>query len=81
MESIVCSNCMSNEFDEENGKLICKYCGTAYKTIQKNISSIGIASDVEVLLEKCRKNPAGAKRFANLILDIDPLNSEARKFL
>ena len=50
---------------------------------QCNGSSIGISlgSDIEVLLQKCRLNPKNARKYANLILDIDPDNEEALKYL
>ena len=37
--------------------------------------------DVAELLRKCRENPARARKYANLILDIDPDNPEALKYL
>ena len=43
--------------------------------------SIGLDDDVAELLRKCRENPARARKYANLILDIDPDNPEALKYL
>ena len=44
-------------------------------------SSIALDDDIARLLEKCRIEPRNAKKFANLILDIDPDNEEALKYL
>lgn len=44
-------------------------------------SSIDLNDDVARLLEKCKAEPRNAKRYANLILDIDPDNEEALKYL
>jgi len=44
-------------------------------------SQISVSSDVENLLQKCRLNPKKARKYANLILDIDPDNKEALKYL
>lgn len=56
-----------------------------YKTsIEKStnkFSQISINSDVENLLQKCRIDRKNARKYANLILDIDPDNEEARKYL
>ena len=40
-------------------------------------SSIALDDDVARLLEKCRTEPRNAKKYANLVLDIDPDNEEA----
>lgn len=44
-------------------------------------SVIALNDDVERLLQKCRNEPKNAKKYANLILDIDPTNKDALKFL
>ena len=44
-------------------------------------SSIALDDDVERLLKKCRTDPKNARRYANLILDIDPDNAEVYKYL
>ena len=44
-------------------------------------SQIGVSDDVERLLEKCRTDRKNARKYANLILDIDPDNEEALKYL
>ena len=44
-------------------------------------SGINLNDDVERLLEKCRTDRRNARKYANLILDIDPDNEEALKYL
>ncbi len=44
-------------------------------------SSIALDDDVARLLEKCRTDPRNARKYANLVLDIDPHNREAFKYL
>ena len=44
-------------------------------------TSISLDYDIEQLLNKCRTNPRNARRYANLVLDIDPDNQEALEFL
>ena len=55
---------------------------SSHKTSARHVESvIEINEDVERLLQKCRKEPSKAKKYANLILDIDPTNEEALKYL
>ena len=55
--------------------------------IEKNLknkelsSGININNDVERLLNLCKKDKAHASKYANLILDIDPSNQEALKYI
>ena len=44
-------------------------------------SGIGLDDDVARLLGKCRTDPKNARKYANLILDIDPDNEEVWKYL
>ena len=44
-------------------------------------SAIALDDDVARLLEKCKADPKNARKYANLILDIDPDNEEALKYL
>jgi len=44
-------------------------------------STIAINDDISMLLSKCRDDPDNARRYASLILDIDPGNSEALRYL
>ncbi len=43
--------------------------------------TIALDDDVARLLKKCEADPAKARKYANLILDIDPDNEEALKYL
>ena len=66
---------------------MCDFCGTRYQIEKADIpvvpktSNIALGNDVQILLQKCRTDPANAKRYATLILDIDPRNQEAIKIL
>ncbi len=83
MIEIKCKNCGANELQEISGGFLkCPYCNTKYKAdFKPKESVISVSDDVAVLLEKCRKNPRNARKFANLILDIDPDNEEVKKYL
>ena len=84
MEAAICKKCGSNEFIELNGARVCIYCRTAY-ALQENVktkaSDISIKEDVQNLLMKCKLDPASAKRYALLALEIDPNNVDAKKYL
>ena len=79
---LVCTYCCSKFAAENDDKPI-------YSAIKKNTagslndsnSSIALSDDVQRLLDKCKKEPLNAKRYANLILDIDPDNIEALNYL
>lgn len=85
MKVIQCTKCGSIEFSESNGYRICIYCNARYQLFAEDItskgSSIEINDDIQRLLDKCKKEPWNAKKYANLILDIDSTNKEARKYL
>ncbi|MBP3329586.1 MAG: TFIIB-type zinc finger domain-containing protein [Clostridia bacterium] len=80
-----CPNCGASDFNKNNGILICKYCGSSFQLTKEDISlktsDISLGSDVDNLLQKCRTDPRNARKYANLILDIDPYNKEALKYL
>lgn len=44
-------------------------------------SEIDLVSDIDALLLKCKTDRKNARKYANLILDIDPDNIEALKYL
>lgn len=85
MKMIKCSACGADEFLTIPGYQICKYCHAKYQLTKEDMlvkdSVISIRKDVETLLKKCRDNPAKAKKYANLVLDIDPNNKEALKYI
>lgn len=78
---LVCSYCGSKFAIEQEEKTIYNSI-KSYSTSQKlSSSSIALNEDVQRLLDKCKKEPRNARRYANLILDIDPTNKEAIKYL
>ena len=52
---------------------------SVYSTLAEHTTDtdISLKEDVEKLLEKCKMDPANAFKYANLVLDIDPTNSQA----
>lgn len=90
MKKLLCLNCGANIFTDSNEYKICIFCNSQYKPEennkpevqkQKKQSIISLQNDIDRLLQKCKENPAHASRYAELILDIDPTNNEARKYL
>ena len=85
MKQTFCSNCGANAFIIKDGYKVCKYCNTRYEMekedLPKRRSIVSIQSDIDILLQKCKDDPAHAKRYAGRILDIDPTNREALKYL
>lgn len=79
---LVCSYCDSRFAitKEERSSLF----GSSHHTTLSHSgvdSSIALDDDVARLLEKCKSDPRNAKKYANLILDIDPDNEDALKYL
>ena len=85
MKLVKCTNCGSNELIEESGLVVCVYCRSKYvpqaKDALQSKTVIGITSDIEALLQKCKQDPTNRRRYANLILDIDPTNQEAKNII
>lgn len=85
MKRIVCDSCGANDFDTKNGNRICRYCGAKYLLTKEDFSVkssyISMSDDINRLLHKCVEEPENAKKYANLILDIDPDNIDALKYL
>jgi uncharacterized Zn finger protein (UPF0148 family) len=85
MQKLVCSNCGANVFIDKGGYKVCQFCNSQHKVLQsekpKKKSEISVKSDVDRLLEKCKSDPSRASRYASLVLDIDPTNEEAMKYL
>jgi hypothetical protein len=77
--------CGGGDFFEQDGDRICRYCRSKYaiqsNEIQLQDSNIAIDHDIKMLLQKCRDDSANARKYANLVLDIDPSNAEAKKYL
>ena len=87
MKRFDCECCGSSKFSTEDGFRICAFCGTKYQIEKADIpvipktSNIALNDDVQLLLQKCKTDPANAKRYASLVLDIDPNNQEAQNIL
>lgn len=85
MRIFVCERCGGNEFRQEKGFRICQYCNTSYVVsadeIPQKVSNISVNDDIQLLLKKCSEDPGNARRYASLILDIDPSNTDAKKYL
>ena len=85
MNALICSKCGASKWKEEEDYLICLYCETKYLKTQEHrvtkSSSIALNKDVERLLQKCKTDKINARKYANLVLDIDPTNKEAIKYL
>ena len=85
MKLTKCTACGSIDMLKEDGFFVCAYCRLQFiapetKSI-KSDSNISVHSDIQSLLEKCRRDPLNSRRIANLILDLDPTNTEARMYL
>lgn len=84
MDAFICKKCGSNEFIEMDGARVCAYCRTSYaipKSERTKRSDISLQQDVQDLLMKCRLDPANARRYAQLALEMDPHNTEALRYL
>lgn len=87
MKRFDCECCGSSKFTVEGGYRVCDFCGTRYQMEKTDIpvvpktSNIALGNDVQILLQKCQTDPSNAKRYAALILDIDPRNQEAQRIL
>lgn len=85
MKRTACDNCGSSQFVEQVGYRYCAYCNTRFilqsSDFPNGDSPMTLNEDIANLLRKCRENPSCASRYANLILDINPTNVEAKKYL
>ncbi len=93
LRSLVCENCGAPGLIIKDGYLFCEYCQSKFlisesecKRLNTHIkvkanSSISLENDIDALLLKCKSDSDNARRYANLILDIDPDNAEALKYL
>ncbi len=81
MKALICEHCGGDEFIEKDGYRICMYCKSKFflskEEMPRATATISLNDDVERLLKKCKTNPARAKKYARLVLEIDPNNTEA----
>ena len=73
MKAITCRSCGSNDIYVEGDYYICKYCGTRFLLTSDDKpakeSTIDLNNDVERLLQRCKEEPARAKKCAERILE------------
>ena len=85
MKLVECTRCSSKELIRDAGYVVCAYCQTRFametEDYPEKDSIVGVHSDIQALLQKCRDDPTNRYQYASLILDLDPTNFEARKFL
>lgn len=85
MKLIECERCGSASLFGEGNYVVCEYCRSRYLRSPEEVpptnTTLDLGSDIRMLLERCRREPANRRRYANLILDIDPANQEALKYL
>ena len=85
MKYLFCERCGANELRKDNEYMVCDFCGSKFiitiEDLDVKTSNISLGNDIKKLLEKCRTDPRNAKRYANLILDIDPFNEDALKYI
>ena len=84
MKIEICERCGGGELVARDGYRICQYCHTKYLLTPEDVtrkgSIIALDSDIKMLLQKCQDDPANARRYASLVLDMDPENTEALKY-
>lgn len=85
MRLVECTSCGSKDFVEAQVYAVCVFCRSKFLPSAEDgappETEISIESDILALLCKCRADPANSRRYANLILDIDPTNREAMNYL
>ena len=90
MKALICTSCGASKWKEEGEYRVCLHCGTKFEKTFEDRARIVVSGfqpsverhdDVARLLQKCRSDPRNARKYANLILDIDPINEEALKYL
>lgn len=85
MKQITCKNCGASGLTEKNGFFVCDFCLSRFaiesNDMPQQTMGMSLNSDIDKLLQKCKKDPRNARKYANLILDIDPTNQEALKYL
>jgi len=79
-----CEKCGGGGLVARDGYRICQYCNSKYRITPEDVtrkgSSIALDNDIKMLLQKCQDDPANARRYASLVLDMDPGNVDAVKY-
>lgn len=84
MQIFKCKNCGAGDFQYVDGKSVCNYCGSFFQSsasVKINSTTISLGDDVQNLLDKMKNDPVNARLYANLVLDIDPFNTDINKYL
>jgi hypothetical protein len=85
MKTIECSRCGGRDLFVEDAHLVCTFCRSQFSLEAddhpRKETVVDVLSDIQTLLDKCAADPANSYRYASLILDIDPTNREAIKYL
>lgn len=79
-----CMNCGSHEYTISKNKLVCCYCRTNYyieKANHHDDTRIDLLDDISRLVSKCISEPHNAKRYSEIILEMDPYNRFAKHYL
>ena len=77
----ICLHC-GTTYEKNNEDKPRSAFSAVHAQVAKQVNSvIALNEDVERLLQKCRNEPKNARKYANLILDIDPTNQEAQEYL
>ena len=84
MKLIKCKSCGSNELSEDGDYIVCAFCASRHlpqlDEARGGQSTIDLANDIQLLLDKCRSDPHNRVKYVNLILDIDPHNEDVQQF-
>ena len=85
MRIINCTKCGSNDLLQEERYVVCSYCRIKFTPSVSDAptpkSVISVYDDIQALILRCQNEPHNRRRIAGLILDIDPSNIEAQKYL
>jgi uncharacterized Zn finger protein (UPF0148 family) len=85
MKLIECTKCGSNELFDEKGYVVCAYCRLKFVPSPEDVSKkgaiISVYDDIQELLAKCTSDPENRRRYASLILDLDPTNTDVLRYL
>lgn len=85
MKCLECKRCGSQELSEIENYVVCEYCQSRFvleaDKQSRKATTIDVQADIKALLKKCSEDPVNRLRYAHLILDIDPSNCEAMRYL